>query len=440
MGKRWWRIPALLALLLLLAGCSRNVTDRELTLVLASGETAEGTFSGVLEGLGRTGSGRFLAAEGWSFEGEIRQGFLASGQGTDVPLTVEAAGEALEGVYTGGMEEGLAQGEGSFRGTEGGEAAGAFAAGRLLAGEASGLTVCLEFQGTAYRGAYTGQLEEGLPQGEGEFTGLSQDGWELEYDGGWDGGAPHGRGTLSAQHLTIEWEGEPRTGSYQGQAEDGLPSGQGVFRGLNGENVPAEYDGAWQEGRMHGAGVLTFQADNYFTRTGTFTEGWFTPTFLEALETWGSYEPEFTLSPELKEFLLQYPWIWDEENENLDYEGSAFRTEIQQGLYAGTYMAQPEEYADGVWMRLTSYRIVEARTGSYFDNGVELTQITAVDSGYRQCWRFLVPERMEGLPRAARLDAYVVPLGMSTYTNTLGEEVTCAVALVGDIQVRGWEK
>lgn len=24
---------------------------------------------------------------------------------------------------------------------------------------------------------------------------------------------------------------------------------------------------------MHGAGVLTFQADNYFTRTGTFTEG-----------------------------------------------------------------------------------------------------------------------------------------------------------------------
>lgn len=141
---------------------------------------------------------------------------------------------------------------------------------------------------------------------------------------------------------------------------------------------------------MHGAGVLTFQADNYFTRTGTFTEGWFTPTFLEALETWGSYEPEFTLSPELKEFLLQYPWIWDEDNENLDYEGSEFRTEIQPGLYAGTYMTQPEEYAGGVWMRLTSYRIVEARTGIYFDNGIELTQITAVDSGYRQCWRFLV--------------------------------------------------
>ena len=408
--------------------------------MLGSGEKAEGTFTGTLEGLDRTGSGLFRSSDGWTFEGEIRQGVLVSGEGTGVPLAVEAAGEALEGAYTGGLEEGLPQGEGTFQAAAAGEASGTFDSGRLLAGEVAGLTVSLEYQDTVYRGVYTGEVADGTLQGEGRFSGISENGWKLEYAGGWDGGVPGDRGELSAEHLVIEWEGELRAGYYEGQTRDGVPSGQGAFQGLNGENVPAEYTGAWREGRMHGAGVLTFQADNYFTRTGTFTEGWFTPTFLEALETWGSYEPEFTLSPELKEFLLQYPWIWDEDNENLDYEGSEFRTEIQPGLYAGTYMTQPEEYAGGVWMRLTSYRIVEARTGIYFDNGIELTQITAVDSGYRQCWRFLVPERMEDLPRAARLDAYVVPLGLSTYTNTLGEEVPCAVALVGDIQVRGWQK
>lgn len=127
--KKNLRLLLALLPLLLLAGCSRNVEEKALALVLGSGEKAEGTFTGTLEGLDRTGSGLFRSSDGWTFEGEIRQGVLVSGEGTGVPLAVEAAGETLEGAYTGGLEEGLPQGEGTFQAAAAGEASGTFDSG-----------------------------------------------------------------------------------------------------------------------------------------------------------------------------------------------------------------------------------------------------------------------------------------------------------------------
>lgn len=103
--------------------------------------------------------------------------------------------------------------------------------GRLLAGEVAGLTVSLEYQDTVYRGVYTGEVADGTLQGEGRFSGISENGWKLEYAGGWDGGVPGGRGELSAEHLVIEWEGELRAGYYEGQTRDGVPSRPGGVPG-----------------------------------------------------------------------------------------------------------------------------------------------------------------------------------------------------------------
>ena len=77
---------------------------------------------------------------------------------------------------------------------------------------------------------YKGEVENGVPNGQGTFTFL--DGWK--YEGGWVFGKYHGQGTWTS----------PSGYKYVGEWKDGIRSGQGTQTYPNG----GKYEGSWKNG------------------------------------------------------------------------------------------------------------------------------------------------------------------------------------------------
>ena len=77
---------------------------------------------------------------------------------------------------------------------------------------------------------YVGDFKDGLPNGQGTFTFL--DGWK--YEGGWVFGKYHGQGTWTS----------PSGYKYVGEWKDGIRSGQGTQTYPNG----GKYEGSWKNG------------------------------------------------------------------------------------------------------------------------------------------------------------------------------------------------
>lgn len=69
-----------------------------------------------------------------------------------------------------------------------------------------------------------------------------------------------GAEAASSRAYSIQWQGLNCTGVYRGEWENGRPDGTGDFEGnliLNGEEKDKiSYSGKWQEGKLHGKGVL----------------------------------------------------------------------------------------------------------------------------------------------------------------------------------------
>ena len=78
---------------------------------------------------------------------------------------------------------------------------------------------------------------------------------------------------MTDEHCIVSVEGRETAGCYAGDGCDGLPDGEGVFTGESETGVPFTYTGEWSAGLMDGKGTLSYDAENLYTRTGTFTAG-----------------------------------------------------------------------------------------------------------------------------------------------------------------------
>lgn len=84
-------------------------------------------------------------------------------------------------------------------------------------------------------------------------------------------------------------------------------------------------------------------------------------------------------------------------------------------------------------MEIYSLRIITARTGALVPGGAEMTCIFASDRNYRYPCFVIVPGSVDRLSRGNPFHIYAVPIAVSPYVNTLGEEKECLVLLAGDI-------
>lgn len=266
MKKRFLLFSALLSLLLL-TGCTKQLTDKPLTLSFSE-ETA--AFTGTLSKGTYTGT---VLGDGWQFEGTLTAECLLTGEGENVPCRAALFGSVEDGTYTGSLVSGMPDGEGVFTLASGASFTGEFSGGTAVRGEAADLPWTLLHGGSRFSGTYTGPLESAGPEGEGLFGGENAAGQQFTWHGGWSGGETAGPGVLTDEHCIVSVEGRETAGSYAGDGCDGLPDGEGVFTGESETGVPFTYTGEWSAGLMDGKGTLSYDAENLYTRTGTFTAG-----------------------------------------------------------------------------------------------------------------------------------------------------------------------
>ncbi len=288
----------------------------------------------------------------------------------------------------------------------------------------------LERDGTVYEGVYTGKMKKGLPDGSGEFRGRDAARRTFAWDGGWSGGEPSGEGSLLWEAFVTGVNGLQVLGTYEGGALSAVPNGEGRFAFVTDQGVNARYDGAWADGMMDGEGRLSYDAQGYYTRLGTFTAGVWTPTWIQALETIGTWEPCFTLTDAQIAFLEAHPELWEQESHQ-NYLESAYRKEYSRELTLRNCFADPALLDDPAWMGLNALRTVRSYVVE-LDGAPEMTCVFAADSTYSYPVKVILPDRVDGLRRGQRFHVYAMPIGFGEYTTVLGEKQTCLVMVAGD--------
>jgi hypothetical protein len=97
---------------------------------------------------------------------------------------------------------------------------------------------------------YKGDIENGVPNGQGTFTTTNGD----KYVGEWKNGKRNGQGTYTY----------PSGSKYVGEYKDGLPNGQGTFTFGKGKWDGDKYVGEWKNGEKNGQGTYTWSSGNKY--------------------------------------------------------------------------------------------------------------------------------------------------------------------------------
>jgi len=121
---------------------------------------------------------------------------------------------------------------------------------------------------------YTGELDRGLPHGQG----LAVYADSARYQGQWVAGLPTGMGTY------IDSVGK----RYEGQWKAGRKSGSGIMRYANGD----VYEGKWASGQREGAGTLVRADSSYYSGSWKNDQfhGWGTLTYPDGSKYVGNWQ------------------------------------------------------------------------------------------------------------------------------------------------------
>lgn len=436
MKRRIW-LALCLGALLLLSGCRREMMNEPLNLDIPGAGAA--VFTGAVEDGFGEGT---LTFSDWTYTGTFRLGkkgepdaFL-SGTAENYPWTLVIAGEDVTGRYSGPLEEGVARGEGTFSADNGMVFTGEIFGQAAENGTVTDLPYAVAFCDSRYTGLYSGALENGLPHGEAAFTGTNAARQTFTWEGGWTAGALSGEGTLRADRLLTVIESTERAGSYRGRAAAGVPQGEGEFSSVDGEGVPFTYQGEWDNGLMHGYGTLIYGAEDRYIRSGTFTRGSFTPTWVEALEVLGTREPCFTLTNVQRAFLESHPELWEAESRT-DFYNSEYMREVSRELSLWSCFRTPEIMEEPRWMAVYSLKVLDCYIGPAFPGGPVMTRITGADRNYEYVVRILVPGPVDGIACNQWVSFVGLPVSLSAYTTVLGQPHECMVMVAGDLTITG---
>lgn len=167
----------------------------------------------------------------------------------------------------------------------------------------------LNLNSKVYEGAFSGSVEKGVPvDGKGRFvSGAEGSGNYFLYDGNWKDGMISGAGTMTDESYEIELSVGKRTGKYTGDVENGIANGNGKFESQNSSGIEWYYEGNWKNGKMNGQGKAVFKNGEGGVQEGTYTDNEFTPTLVERIQefgTRGSDRCQYVLSDSEKDFIM----------------------------------------------------------------------------------------------------------------------------------------
>ena len=376
------------------------------------------------------GEGSFASTEGWRYTGSFSGGVFGSGTVEALPYTLRFGGVNIPGTYSGAVKELLPEGQGSFTAADGGSYTGGFSGGIADAGQAEGLGASLFIGNSAAKGRYTGSVAGGAMDGQGVFT--CEKGRVLRYEGGFQKGEPAGNGTLSDSGFLCLNGNDKDRGVFEGTTLNGLPEGQGSFRGRNSDNIDYSYTGSWAAGLFDGEGRLLYESELYYDRVGHFTAGKFTPTGMELLECLGTAGPRFTLSEKTRAYIEKHPEYLLRETllkktDEFDYKG-----EYNAYLTFPNYMSDPAKF-EGAFMYVFNDKILYRRTITAFGDDYPVGMYVGANALYADPVICYFLGSCNSFDSANVFNCYAIPLGKTSYTNANGDAVDAIALLVAAI-------
>lgn len=164
---------------------------------------------------------------------------------TDEEYTVNIDGEKYTGSYTGEVENDVPSGEGEFTADDDFTFTGTFDKGKPIDGELEDFPMTLYVHGQDMEGVYDGPLAKKELTGEGTFTS-----GDFVYKGSFEYGVFKGSATVTNMPFTMEKFNRTLEGIYNGPVEDLLPDGEGSFAFEESTYTGTFKEGSFENGTM----------------------------------------------------------------------------------------------------------------------------------------------------------------------------------------------
>lgn len=347
---------------------------------------------------------------------------------TDEAITINYNSEEYQGLYSGTLVKNVPNGEGKFKSEEGWTFNGSFEEGTFRdKGNVTDYPITVTYQENNYEGLYTGEVVSFLPDGEGEFIS-EKDNINLSYIGKWAKGEFSGDGELKTNNYTMHFSDVDRVGTYSGETEAGIPSGQGVFTATNSDHVQYTYTGEFKEGIFNGTGSAVYEDDHY-TATGNYVNGEFKPGLIDGLNAMGSRDNfKFSIPEETADFINSTYLYINDLNDILPL--------ISNDISYSDYTKQPDKYL-GKMVCWKDFTILQVWISDFYDEKEELIDTIAIDNNGHVIRAFGIGAKesdedkswMDALNEGAVLNFYGIPLASSSFENVSGGNTNCVVLL-----------
>lgn len=421
-----------------LTGCTRNVDNKNMSIIV-NGEEISGNFTGTLVDKLANGEGEFVASiddGGWCYKGNFENNeIIGSGSLQDYTYKLEIPNNFFDVTYNGESLNGLPNGKGTIQGEIDGksfEYDGEFLQGSLSGnGNVGNYPYILSYEDYEISGLYTGEMLNGEFSGQGSFTDIDND-IEFNYNGGWANGKVSGSGYLTCDNYIVHFNDVDRTGTFDGETNNGIAEGEGTFEAINDDNQKYVYTGEWSNELFNGYGELKYvnPTEDIIDQIGTFTDGNFTPSPAEFMIYFsGSKNVNFNVSEDTESFIKDNE-IYFGENATTNYPSNLIQNvsyeEYAKKSYAYTQLfIETDCKVEGIWEYERQTTISNIITEIYGNIPGDLF------ADFEIIYFGALPEVYSD----AKLKVTGIPVAYGSKTNVLGGQNACMFLLATQIEV-----
>ncbi|MBP3891964.1 MAG: hypothetical protein J6D29_07305 [Solobacterium sp.] len=219
----------------------------------------------------------------------------------------------LASTYSGRVKQKLPNGNGQAILENNAMVEGEFEEGIFISGEASQVPYSLTNNTQTIKGAYTGNVSNQLPNGEGSFEADA-----FSYQGSFVDGAIE-KGTLSASSFHIDTPFEVLEGNYNGDVLKGLAEGNGTFT-YQENNTPIEISGTFTNNMFDGLLTKTIHYSNATKSYPVYYQkGWQLQTAVSMIAYLeGMRNTSYRLSEAQSTFISEHAALFEGEKKELD--------------------------------------------------------------------------------------------------------------------------
>ena len=328
-------------------------------------------------------------------------------------------GENINGVYSGSYNNG-ATGKGRFDFSKGSykiALEGDFLNHILTTGKVNDFPLDVEITGINYSGKYNGEITNNDITGQGEFKASG-----IDYIGGFEKGKPSGNGEYRKSTYVVDYsDGTNRKGKYDGKCFNGIADGEGEFNAKTDDGIKYTYTGEWKDGLFNGKGSLIYKSKDYYKRLGTFKNGEFNPTAVEAFTSIGTDNDEpFSISENAANYI--------EQHSNL-FTGKASKKAIKKAKEKASSLPSFNTLKNNInkygnkLMKVTikPFQFNKTSYWQYEKSGYCLVTY----GGFYDILYITFLKLPDGLKENQSFTAYVVPMDYSSYKSVSNRTIMC---------------